>query len=183
MRAAKLYSFQFEESGSVTAVTGEGESARPPRFALLQNYPNPFNSATAIPLRIARPGHNTVGHIQPGRTADQGPCGGAPGPRALPGNLGWNRRARAAGSQWPLLLPAGRRGICAGAENVAAEVGPRPRPQPVSVPGSTIYLWRSCLQGCPHRCLGNLDRGQGGGCSMAAGFPWAITDAPMNPAS
>lgn len=55
MRAAKLYSFQFEESGSVTAVTEEGESARPLRFALQQNYPNPFNSATTIRYALPAP--------------------------------------------------------------------------------------------------------------------------------
>ena len=55
MRAAKLYSFQFEEFEPVTAVSNELAATRPQRFALEQNYPNPFNSTTAIRYALPEP--------------------------------------------------------------------------------------------------------------------------------
>ena len=48
MRAAKLYSFKFEEFDPATAVSEGMAAAWPQGFTLEQNYPNPFNSVTAI---------------------------------------------------------------------------------------------------------------------------------------
>ena len=67
MRAAKLYSFQFEEFEPVTAVSHELSAGRPTRFFLQQNYPNPFNSDTTIryalpePANVQLPIYNVMG--------------------------------------------------------------------------------------------------------------------------